>query len=142
MNVLFLLGRIVFGGYFVYSGVNHYLHHGMMKGYAASKGVSAPHVAVPGTGTMIVAGGASIVTGFQPKIGALLIIGFLVGVSPKMHDFWNIEDQGQQMNDMINFTKNMALIGAALTLLSRPEPWPLSLGAAEPGESQQKRVAA
>ncbi len=142
MNFLFLLGRIIYGGYFVYSGVNHYLHHDMMKGYAQSKGVASPHVAVPGTGAMMVAGGASIATGYQPKIGALLIIGFLAGVSSKMHDFWNIEDQGQQMNDMINFTKNMALIGAALTLLSRPEPWPLSLSTAEPEESERKRFAA
>ncbi len=142
MDVLFLVGRVLFGGYFVYSGINHFMHHDMMKGYAQSKGVASPHVAVPGTGAMMVAGGASIATGYQPKIGAALIIAFLLGVSPQMHDFWNIEDQGQKMNDMINFTKNMALVGAALTLLGRPEPWPLSLGAAEPDEGSPGLVAA
>ena len=34
-----------------------------------------------------------------------------------MHDFWHIEDPGQRSNDMINFTKNMALLGAALMLM-------------------------
>jgi hypothetical protein len=30
--------------------------------------------------------------------------------------------------DIINFTKNMALIGALLMFLLLPRPWPMSLG--------------
>ena len=44
-----------------------------------------------------------------------------------MHNFWTVEDAQMKMNDMINFTKNMALAGAALMLLALPRPWPLSL---------------
>ncbi len=143
MKSLFLLGRVLFGGYFVYSGVNHFLHHGMLSGYAGSKGVPQPHVAVSGTGAMLVAGGASVLLGVQPKIGTGLIITFLLGVSPQIHNFWAIEDPNQRMADMINFTKNMALVGAALTLMGTPEPWPLSLSSAEPGEESGglRRVA-
>ena len=43
-----------------------------------------------------------------------------------IHDFWNISDPTQRLGEMINFTKNAALMGAALMMLSLP-PWPYSL---------------
>ncbi len=143
MRFLFLLGRLVYGGYFIYSGVNHFVSHEMMTGYAASKGVAKPHIAVSGTGAMLLAGGTSVLLGVQPKIGTALLLTFLLGVSPQIHNFWAIEDPQQRMHDMVNFTKNMALIGATLALMSRPEPWPLSLSTARPEEAGAlRRVAA
>ncbi len=139
MKLVFLLGRVLYGGYFLYSGVNHFLNHGMLTGYAGAKGVPQPHVAVSGSGAMLVAGGASVVLGLQPKIGSALIATFLLAVSPQMHNFWGVEDPNQRMVDMINFTKNMALVGAALALMATPEPWPLSLGSAEPDEAAESR---
>ena len=71
-------------------------------------------------------GGLSILTGAFPKLGAGLISTFLLGVSPRMHAFWRERDSQQQMNEMVNFTKNMALIGASLLAAAHPEPWPIS----------------
>jgi len=68
---------------------------------------------VLGSGVMLVAGGLSLLTGVKPKLGAALVTGFLTGVTPRMHDYWNATDQMQRMNDMVNFTKNIALIGGA-----------------------------
>jgi uncharacterized membrane protein YphA (DoxX/SURF4 family) len=76
---------------------------------------------------MIAAGGASILLGSRPKLGAGLITGFLLGVSPKMHAFWNEGEPQQRMQEMVNFTKNMALVGAALFVAAQPEPWPWRL---------------
>lgn len=45
-----------------------------------------------------------------------------------MHRFWDVEDQAAKMGEMVNFTKNMALIGSALMFLAVPQPWPFSLG--------------
>ena len=42
-------------------------------------------------------------------------------------DFWNIDDQQQRMQEMVNFTKNMALIGGACFAADDPEPWPGSV---------------
>jgi uncharacterized membrane protein YphA (DoxX/SURF4 family) len=81
---------------------------------------------------MLVAGGASIIAGVQPKIGAALIAAFLAGVSPAMHDFWNV-DPSQRQTEMINFLKNMALLGSALAFMSIEEPWPGSLASATDG---------
>jgi uncharacterized membrane protein YphA (DoxX/SURF4 family) len=108
-----LAGRVIFGGYFLYSGIHHFTDRDMLIGYARAKGVKYPKVAVLGTGAMLVLGGLSILTGVKQKAGAGLVTTFLTGVTPTMHDYWNQKDQGQRMNDMINFTKNLALIGGA-----------------------------
>ena len=124
-----LAGRIIFGGFFLYNGVNHFLNRQMLVGYARSKGAPAPEVAVTMSGLMLIAGGLSIVTGTQPKIGAGLISTFLLGVSPQMHAFWKETDAQQRMQEMVNFTKNMALLGGSLFAAAHPEPWPWHPGA-------------
>ena len=112
-------GRVMFGGYFVYNGIRHFVQREMFIGYAKSKGVRWPRLAVLGSGAMLVAGGLSLLTGVKPKVGAALVTGFLTGVTPRMHDYWNATDQMQRMNDMVNFTKNVALIGGAAFAAAR-----------------------
>ena len=53
MRALFVLGRAIFGGYFVYNGLNHFLNQKMMSQYAASKGVANADVAVPASGGLL-----------------------------------------------------------------------------------------
>jgi putative oxidoreductase len=120
-------GRLIFGGYFVYNGINHFLERESLVEYARSKGVRKPEAAVAGSGLLILAGGLSILTGALPKLGAGLISMFLLGVSPRMHAFWRETDPQPRMNEMVNFTKNMALVGATLVAAAHPEPWPWSV---------------
>ena len=49
MRALFLLGRAIFGGFFVYNGVNHFMQRTSMSQYAKAKGVRAAEAAVPAT---------------------------------------------------------------------------------------------
>jgi putative oxidoreductase len=125
-SAVLTLGRALFGGYFLYNGINHFVNRRMMSDYARSKQVPAAALAVPASGALIMLGGLSVLTGVQPKIGASLIATFLLSVSPQMHDFWNVEDPQQRMAEMVNFTKNMALVGAACLTAAIPEPWPMS----------------
>lgn len=127
MRAPFLLGRIVYGGFFVFSGVNHFKQFKKMTQYAAAKHVPAPELAVALSGAMLVFGGTSILLGVTPKLGSLAILAFLAGVSPAMHDFWNAADPQQRENDMIHFLKNVALSGGALALMGVDEPWPSSM---------------
>ena len=131
MKIPFLLGRIVFGGFFLYNGINHFKQRKSLAEYAKAKNVPLADIAVPATGAALLAGGTSILLGVKPRLGALAIIGFLASVSPTMHDFWKQEDPGQRMNDMINFSKNMALLGAAVALMAVEEPWPASVPLAQ-----------
>lgn len=125
-----LFGRAIFGGFFLYNGINHFQNRQMMTGYSASKGVPYPEAAVMGSGAMLVLGGLSLLTGVRPKLGASLIGAFLLGVTPRMHDFWNVQDPQQRMGEQINFGKNLGLLGGALIAASVPEPWPARLSAA------------
>lgn len=132
MKAPFLLGRLLFGGYFVMAGINHFRHSGQLSQYAAAKKVPKPDLVVKATGTMLIIGGTSILLGVKPKLGAAAIIGFLGGVSPVMHDFWKQESPEQRMNDMVNFTKNVALAGGAIALMGVDEPWPVSAPLLQP----------
>lgn len=127
MDELFLIGRIIFGGYFIFNGVNHFAQFGMVTVYAKSKKVPAAPAAVAMTGLMLLLGGASIVLGAYPTLGVALLVAFLVPVAVKMHDFWKMQDAQMKMFEMVNFTKNLALAGAALMVLAIPAPWPLSV---------------
>lgn len=127
MDFLFLIGRIIFGGYFIYNGANHFISFGMLTQYANMKGVPLPAVAQSTAGIMLLLGGLSVMLGLYPVAGIVLLVAFLVPVSLMMHDFWKIEDAQSRMADKMNFARNMALLGALLMLLVVPLPWPLSL---------------
>lgn len=139
MKTPFLLGRLIFGGFFIYSGIHHFTEHKMMTDYSAAKNVPMPDVAVAATGTALVLGGASILAGIKPKLGTMAVIGFLAGVSPVMHDFWSKEDPQERTAEMINFSKNLALLGGALALMGVEEPWPVSVPVARKKPASRKR---
>jgi putative oxidoreductase len=139
MRTPFLLGRLIFGGYFVFSGINHFKQTRELADYAAMKKVPNPDLAVRVTGATLIAGGASILLGIKPKLGTAAIVGFLAGVSPVMHDFWKQQQPEQRMNEMINFTKNMALVGGAMALMGVDEPWPASVPVFKPTARERAR---
>ena len=126
-NILFLIGRIMVGGYFLMAAFNHLTKTGMMTGYAQSKGTPAPKLAVIGTGILLLLGGASFLLGYHPTIGTILLVIFLLGVSFRIHAFWKISDPMARLGERVNFMKNMALIGFLLMTLMIYRPWPLSL---------------
>jgi uncharacterized membrane protein YphA (DoxX/SURF4 family) len=128
-----MAGRIIFGGYFLYNGINHLRNRQMLAPYARAKGTPAADLAVSATGVMLIAGGASVIAGTRPKLGAGLIAAFLLGVSPRMHAFWKEQDPQQRMAEMVNFTKNMALVGSTLLLAAFPEPWAWHIGSRSRG---------
>jgi putative oxidoreductase len=128
MNIAFLIGRIIFGGYWLMASFNHFKNLNYMSEYAKARGTPSPKLAVAGTGVILLLGGLSMLLGVYPVIGIVLLIIFLVGVSFQMHSFWKMDDAQMKQIDMINFTKNMALIGALLMFLLLPHPWPTSLG--------------
>lgn len=120
MRIIHGLGRAIFGGFFLYNGINHLRHPEALEGYAAAKQVEYPHLSVKGSGILMTAAGAALLLGIAPRLGALGVAGFLAAASPKMHDFWNVEDPGQRQGEMIQFAKNMALLGAAIALAGLP----------------------
>ena len=122
MDILFLLGRVLFGGYFVFNAINHFTKSGALVAYASSKGVPQPKLAVFVSGVLLAFGGLGVMFGVLIPYALAALAVFLVVVSFKMHNYWSGDvDPGQKMADMVNFTKNMALLGAVLMMFGLPE---------------------
>ncbi len=115
MDIVFLIGRILFGLLFVFSGLMAHLI-GWRQGvqYARMYNVPMAELGVPLTGVMAVAGGAMVILGIWGDLGALLIAAFLLLITPLMHAFWKETDDQQKLSQQVNFNKNLALLGAAL----------------------------
>lgn len=128
IDILFLIGRIVLGVYLLFNGYNHFKRLRMLSGYAASKGVPFPSLAVSGTGAMLLVAGFDIITGINPVAGIILVVWFMVPVAFLMHNWWTISDLPTRGSEFVNFTKNLAIAAMALMLLAVPLPWPYSLG--------------
>lgn len=118
MNILLLVGRIMFGAYFAMMGMMHFKKLKMMTGYAASKGIPLPGLAVVVSGMMIMLGGLGVIFGQYIQISLALISLFLLLVTPTMHNFWKETDTNKKMSEMQNFLKNMAMFGASIALLA------------------------
>jgi putative oxidoreductase len=117
MKLPYYLGRFVFGGYFLYNGINHLIQRKALAQSVDAKNVPMPNAAVTASGVALTLGVASLVSGIKPALGASAVAGFLAGVSPIMHDFWRVQDPEKRQSEMINFTKNMALLGGLLALM-------------------------
>lgn len=124
---LFLLGRIILGGYFLYNAYNHFKNTAGLAGYAQSKGVPSPKASVLLTGAMMLLGGLGILFGVFVELSVALLIIFLIGTLVKMHRYWEVAEPMARTGEHVNFYKNLALIGALLMLLAIPEPWVWSL---------------
>lgn len=125
--IAFLIGRIIVGSFFLMSGFNHLAKLNMMAGYAKSKGMPAPSLAVGGSGVFLLLGGASMLLGYHPTIGALLLAIFLLSAAFGIHNFWTVQDPQAKMNEQVHFLKDIALFGFVLMTIAIPRPWPFSL---------------
>ena len=114
MKYIPLIGRILYSIIFISSGLNHIFKLSEMSQYTASMGVPLPTLATLVTGLMILAGGLSILLGYKVKIGAMLLVVFLIPTSFIAHAFWNIENAMQAQMQMIMFMENIAVTGGAL----------------------------
>ncbi|HLZ11117.1 MAG TPA: DoxX family protein [Candidatus Acidoferrum sp.] len=126
-----VLGRLLFALIFVVAGASHFSKQTI--GYAASQGVPLAAIAVPLSGVLAIAGGLSILLGYRARIGAWLIVLFLVPVTLMMHKFWTVTDPMMAQIQMILFMKNVSMLGGAL-LISQLGAGPLSLDARRRGE--------
>ena len=127
MAQAFLLGRILLGGYYLQNGYQLLSGLGHASRAAAAHGVPAPEVAILGAGLLLLVAGLSFLLGAFPRLGVGAIVLFLVPVTLLMHPFWADHDPVQRQTDLVNFSKNIALLGSSLMFLAVPRPWPYSV---------------
>jgi putative oxidoreductase len=123
----FLAGRILVGGYYLMGAFHHFADVETMARFAGGHGVPMPEVAVVAAGILLALAGLSLLLGIYPDIGVASLVLFLVPVTLTMHAFWADRDSATRQMDIINFSKNVALLGSSLMFLAVPRPWPYSV---------------
>src|SRR5260370_13044573 len=121
-----VLGRLYFVLIFLMSGPLHFSKQEVA--YAAAQGVPLASILVPFSGVLAFAGGLSILLGYRAKLGAWLIVVFLVPVTVMMHNFWAVHDPMMAQVHMTMCIKNLCLLGSAC-LISQFGAGPFSLDA-------------
>ena len=127
MTTLFFIGRLLLGGFFVWSGIQHFTGLKGYTGYAKFKKLPMPRESVIVSGIMLLLGGCGIILGTNVKLSIFVLSIFLVITNFTMHTFWKEKDASARTQDQIGFNKNLALLGALLMMLMIPMPWLLAL---------------
>jgi putative oxidoreductase len=108
------VGRVLFSLIFITASLSHFTSGAVA--YAASQGVPMAGVVVPLAGLLALVGGLSVAFGFHAKLGAWLLVAFLVPVTLMMHRFWAVHERAMAQVQMAMFMKNVSLLGAALLI--------------------------
>jgi putative oxidoreductase len=121
-----LAGRQLFSAIFIIASARHFSPQTIDA--AAWHGVPLPGLLVPLSGIIALIGGLSVLFGFQTRLGAGLLVIFLVPVTLVMHNFWSVSDPMTHQIETAMFMKNVTMLGGAL-VISYFGAGPLSLDA-------------
>jgi putative oxidoreductase len=126
-GVLSVAGRVALATIFILAAVGNKIpNFSAVSGYMAAKGVPAPQFLLVGAIAFLLVGGISVVVGYKARIGAFLLLVFLILASYYFHDFWRLTDPAEQQEQTIQFMKNLSMMGAMLFLMANgPGAWSL-----------------
>ncbi|HSM85664.1 MAG TPA: DoxX family protein [Candidatus Limnocylindrales bacterium] len=113
------LGRLLISILFILSGLGKLLHFSATAGMMASTGIPLARVALVLTLIIEIGGGLALLLGFQMRYAAVIMALFLVPVTLTFHNFWAYQG-AQQQEQMVNFLKNVAIMGGLLLAASAP----------------------
>ena len=117
VDIVLVIGRVLFALMFVSGGINHFRHAEAMSGYAAFKGVPMPKVSNLGSGVVMLLGGLSVILGVYADLGALVLAIVLLLMAVLMHNFWKADEASKQ-TETISFFKNVSMAGAGLVMFA------------------------
>lgn len=124
MQYLVPIGRFLYVAIFLTTLLGHFAPQTIA--YAGQAGVPFPSLLVPASGILAFAGAVSILLGYKARIGAWLLVLFLVPVTVMLHNFWTVQDPMMAQMQQAMFMKNVSLLGAAL-LITQLGAGPVSL---------------
>ena len=114
-DITTLAGRILISVMFLISGFFKVGGYAQIVAYATAVHLPAPGVAIAAAAAVELAGGLAILVGFKTRFAAWLLFLYLIPVTYVFHNFWAVQGQEQQMQ-MVNFLKNVAIMGGLLVL--------------------------
>ena len=118
-GVVTVLGRVLLSTIFLLAAVgNDIPKFNDVAQVMASAGIPAPQLMLVGAIVFLIAGSLSVIVGFKARIGAALLLVFLVLATYYFHNFWSIADAGAKEQQMIEFMKNLSMMGAMLLIIA------------------------
>jgi putative oxidoreductase len=118
-GVLALIGRLMLVAIFVLSAVGQKIpKFSETAAYMGLEGVPMPKVMLVGAIAFLIVGGLSVGIGFKARIGATLLLVFLLLATYFFHDFWTQIDPLLKQEQMIQFMKNASMMGAMLIIIA------------------------
>ena len=115
MDVLVLVGRLLFALVFLEASLSHITQTAALAGYARSRDVRSATRLTLLSGVGILAAGLSVAFGIWADLGALVLVVFLLATSFGIHSFWKDDDEAR-LQVRMQFQKDLALAGAALAM--------------------------
>ena len=129
MRYLSLAGRVLFAALFLTSAPAHFQEESIA--WVAEQGIPFAEFLVPLAGFLSLTGGMLVFLGFRARLGAWLLVAFLVPVTLLMHPFWAVTDPVARAMQQAMFFKNLSMLGGAL-LIAAFGAGPSSLDARRP----------
>lgn len=111
-----LIGRILVAAIFLWSGIGKIGGFAGTAGYMASKGLPMAEVLLVVTIIVEIGAALMIIVGYKARLGALALLLWMIPVTLIFHAFWAVPADQVQMQ-MINFFKNLGLMGAMLLII-------------------------
>lgn len=118
VTTIFIVGRVLLGGFFLYNAYNHFRNSSDLGTYALSRRVPLAKAAVITSGIILALGGLAIVANYYIVLGMVLLVIVLTAITMVMHAFWKMTDPQTRANEKIQFTKNLAIIGSLCMLIA------------------------
>jgi putative oxidoreductase len=106
---------LLFSAVFLFSVASHFQAAEIQD--AAQHGVPAAGLLVPAAGILALIGGLSVAFGFYARVGAGLLVLFLIPVTLMMHAFWAETDPQMAQTQMWMFLKNVSMLGASFYII-------------------------
>lgn len=117
-GMLTVVGRVLLSAIFLLAAVGNKIpHFNQVAKLMESAGIPAPQLMLVGAIVFLIAGSLSVIVGYYARIGALLLLIFLVLASYYFHPFWKLEGHAQQ-EQLINFMKNLSIMGGMLLIMA------------------------
>jgi putative oxidoreductase len=115
---LTVLGRVLLATIFFMAAVGNKIpHFSEVAAIMERVGVPAPQLLLVGAIVFLIVGSVSVILGYHARIGASLLLTFLLLATYYFHPFWKFEGQAQQ-EVMIHFMKNLSMMGAMLFVMA------------------------
>jgi putative oxidoreductase len=111
-----LIGRIFLSAIFIASGLGKIGDWDQTAGFMTAKGMPMVPLFLAAAIAFEVVGGLSVLLGYRARLGALMLIIFLVPATIIFHNPAGLEGMEQQ-NQFIHMMKNISLVGGLMIVM-------------------------